>query len=136
MPGPPPKPTALKVLEGNPGKRRLNDREPKPTVGCRPPDWLAGEALVEWEKHAPRLERLGLLTEIDGEALAALCVLLVQFATEAQAEEPKTSKLMFLSKELRGLWSRFGMTPADRSRVKVEKKDKPESKLQRFRGAS
>ena len=25
-----PKPTALKVLEGNPGKRPLNDREPVP----------------------------------------------------------------------------------------------------------
>ena len=25
-----PTPTAIKVLEGNPGKRPLNDREPKP----------------------------------------------------------------------------------------------------------
>lgn len=25
-----PKPTALKELEGNPGKRTLNDKEPKP----------------------------------------------------------------------------------------------------------
>ena len=28
-----PKPTALKVLEGNPGKRPLNDREPVPPKG-------------------------------------------------------------------------------------------------------
>lgn len=28
-----PKPTALKVLEGNPGKRPLNDHEPIPPKG-------------------------------------------------------------------------------------------------------
>ena len=40
-----PKPTALKVLEGNPGKRPLNDREPVPpkaTLKC--PAWLLPEA--------------------------------------------------------------------------------------------
>jgi phage terminase small subunit len=31
--GPAPKPTAIKRLEGNPGKRKLNEMEPKMTVG-------------------------------------------------------------------------------------------------------
>ena len=36
-----PKPTALKLLEGNPGKRPINEHEPVPpkgTVKC--PTWL------------------------------------------------------------------------------------------------
>ena len=40
-----PKPTALKVLEGNPGKRPLNENEPKPerkAPEC--PSWLEPEA--------------------------------------------------------------------------------------------
>jgi hypothetical protein len=33
MPGPPPKPTHLKLVTGNPGRRPLNKREPKPKPG-------------------------------------------------------------------------------------------------------
>jgi phage terminase small subunit len=135
MPGPPPKPTALRILQGNPGKRRLNHDEPKPVAKCVPPAWLPALVLVEWKRQAPALEKLGLLTELDGEAFATLCTLSVALQLEANDEQPSVSKLLYLSKELRGLWSRFGMTPADRSRVKVEK-DKPASKLSGFvRGA-
>ena len=39
-----PKPTALKVLEGNPGKRPLNDHEPIPPKGeLKCPSWLLPE---------------------------------------------------------------------------------------------
>lgn len=129
MPGPPPKPTALKILTGNPGKRKLNDREPMPEPRCAPPAWLAPEALVEWKRQAPPLERLGLLTEIDGEAFATLCMLTVAL----KDEDLSVTQLLYVSKELRGLWSRFGKTPADRSRVKVDQ-PKPDTKLQRFLG--
>jgi phage terminase small subunit len=135
MPGPPPKPTALKILAGNPGKRRLNDQEPQPEAKCVPPAWLPPDVREEWKRQAPALERLGLLTEIDGEAFAMLCTLSVSLQNEANSEDgANVSKLLFLSKELRGLWSRFGMTPADRARVKVEK-PKPKTKLERFNRA-
>ena len=40
-----PKPTAVKVLEGNPGKRSLNTGEPKPDKKApRCPAWLEDEA--------------------------------------------------------------------------------------------
>ena len=48
-----PKPTALKVLEGNPGKRPLNDREPVPPKGTlKCPAWLLPEAKKEWKRLA------------------------------------------------------------------------------------
>ncbi len=41
MAGRKPKPTAVKKLEGNPGKRKLNKNEPVPAKGMSTcPDWL------------------------------------------------------------------------------------------------
>ena len=44
-----PKPTAIKVLEGNPGKRPLNEHEPAPPkANIKCPTWLLPEAKKEW----------------------------------------------------------------------------------------
>ena len=48
MAGRKPKPTALKKLEGNPGKRKLNTKEPIPAKGMpNCPEWLLPEAKKE-----------------------------------------------------------------------------------------
>src|SRR5579859_506648 len=74
MRGRKPKPSRLKILQGNPGKRPLNDKEPQPAAG-RPscPKALGGEARKEWNRVARALLRLGLLTHIDRAALAGYC---------------------------------------------------------------
>ena len=69
-----PKPTALKELEGNPGKRPLNTHEPQPekkAPSC--PKWLEPEARKEWRRLAPYMERIGILTEADRTAFASYC---------------------------------------------------------------
>lgn len=44
MAGRKPKPTAVKKLEGNPGKRKLNSKEPVPTKGMSTcSEWLMPE---------------------------------------------------------------------------------------------
>jgi P27 family predicted phage terminase small subunit len=69
-----PKPTALKLLQGNPGKRSLNGREPRPEVVAPDrPDWLSPAAAAEWERVVPELLALGLLTRLDRAALCAYC---------------------------------------------------------------
>ena len=69
-----PKPTAVKVLEGNPGKRSLNTAEPKPEKKApRCPSWLEDEAKKEWKRMSKQLEQLGILTEIDMAAFAGYC---------------------------------------------------------------
>ena len=66
-----PKPTALKELEGNPGRRPLNGAEPKPDRKApRCPSWLEEEAKKEWRVWAI-LEQMGLLTEMDMAAFAS-----------------------------------------------------------------
>ena len=47
-----PKPTAVKVLEGNPGKRQLNPFEPQPGKRApQCPEWLNEEAKKEFENQ-------------------------------------------------------------------------------------
>jgi phage terminase small subunit len=69
-----PKPTALKVLEGNPGKRPLNEKEPQPKRQApRCPSWLEPEAKKEWKRMAKTLEAIGVLTQVDKAAFAGYC---------------------------------------------------------------
>lgn len=56
-----PTPTAIKELEGNPGKRKLNENEPKPerkAPAC--PKWLDKDARKEWHRLAKKMEALGI----------------------------------------------------------------------------
>jgi len=74
------KPTNLKILEGNPGKRPLPKDEPRPAGGAPAcPEWLCSLAKQEWERIAPQLEVLGLLTPVDMVALAGYCEFYAEF---------------------------------------------------------
>lgn len=73
--GPLPKPAALKLLEGNPGKRALdlsagvNPRVEIPST----PKHLGVEARKEWKRITPILEELGLISGLDRAALGLYC---------------------------------------------------------------
>src|SRR5258708_39209368 len=85
-----PKPTRLKVLTGNPGKRPLNDGEPRPEVAIPDcPGELGETARPEWNRLVGELAALKMLTNFDRAALAAYCG---PNALWAQATEP-TPKL-------------------------------------------
>src|SRR4051812_21548502 len=71
--GPAPKPTALRVLEGNRAKRPLR-REPKPRLGAPEcPKELQGEARAEWQRIVPDLDQIGLLARADRAVLMSYC---------------------------------------------------------------
>jgi P27 family predicted phage terminase small subunit len=85
MAGRKPKPTHLKLLQGNPGKRPINSAEPKPPAELPPaPEHLSAAAKTEWTHMGQQLLTLGLLTSIDRAAFAAYCVV---WARWAEAEE-------------------------------------------------
>ena len=74
MSGPAPKPAALKVIQGNPGRRPINKDElavPVHAPDC--PDHLHDEARAEWDRMIPRLLRFRLVSELDTAALALYC---------------------------------------------------------------
>ena len=70
--GRPRKPTKLKILEGNPGRRPLNKSEPEyaPTV-AKPSD-LTPTASEWWDLVVPQLVRLGLAQSVDQPSLVLL----------------------------------------------------------------
>ena len=128
------KPTAIKILEGNPGKRKLNDREPKPVKRAPPcPKWLEAEARQEWKRLAKALEAMGVLSEVDMAVFAAYCQ---AYGRWKQAESKITDgNLVFLTPSgypqqnpylsiaqqnmrlMHRFATEFGLTPAARSRI-------------------
>ena len=65
-PGPKPKPTALKIAQGNPGHRPLPKNEPRPRVAAPSmPDFLDAGGRAEWRRVVPILLEMGLLTKMD-----------------------------------------------------------------------
>lgn len=143
--GPAPLPTAVKVLRGNPGKRRLNDREPQPGAERLPsaPRWMGEEARRQWRKVAGPLHRCGLLTEIDALALAMLCEAFAQYikaketvdtdgmlltgATGNLYQHPAVSLMKGARVEILKWAREFGMTPSARSRITLDAPGEEES---------
>ena len=136
MRGRKPKPTALKELAGNPGKRKSNAQEPslrRAIPQC--PKHLSAEAKREWKRMATELYNAGLLTNIDRSALAAYCqawarwaqaerilakkgtVILTSFGNLIQS--PYLSIANTAVEQMRKFLTEFGMTPSSRSRVKA-----------------
>jgi len=136
MRGRKPIPSALHLIRGNPGKRKRNDREPQPAaLGPAPPAWLADDARAEWQRLAPMLARLGVLTETDADALAAYCEAWVTWKQATQKlrqfgmvvkgkhELPTTSPYVRIAHhamtQMRAFLVEFGMTPSSRARIRV-----------------
>lgn len=68
------KPTRLKLLEGNPGRRPLNDQEPQPPPALlEPPAELPKIARDEWHRLGKKLYELGMLTDLDQTIMEAYC---------------------------------------------------------------
>lgn len=136
MPGPPPKPTALKLLAGNPGKRTLNDSEPQPErVAPARPRGLPRGAKKFWDAHAEKLEKLGILTEVDGPAFTMMARHwdLATRAAKQIEQDGLTTKdengavrkhpLLQVWRENSAAFLRyaaqFGLTPSARSRLNI-----------------
>lgn len=66
------KPTALKELAGNPGKRAINKTEPKPKLGLAAPIGMTPRAKTVWAKLSTSMP-LGVFTACDSFLLCAYC---------------------------------------------------------------
>src|SRR5262249_38927021 len=124
------------ILAGNPGKRPLNSNEPKPKTGRpRCPSWLDADAKRKWRALVPELERLGLLTVVDGDALAAYCQAWAEFklATETLRPDgrtfttdsgslpphPAVAQQRSAWQAVRAFAALFGLDPSSRTRLSV-----------------
>jgi P27 family predicted phage terminase small subunit len=142
MSGPPPKPTALRIYEGNRSHRPLPDREPSPlTAEPSMPRHLDAQARKEWKRLVPILLSMRVLSEGDGVALGNLCMtystliqaqrlmlkastgkrspLLMQTRSGYVQQSPLLSIINGQMAALTIMLREFGLTPASRTRVQT-----------------
>lgn len=146
--GRPSKPTALKLIEGNKGKRGLNKQEPDPEYleDLTAPDYLSAAAKQVWDEVAPNLRKAMLLTTIDVQTLAMGCTAIAQYRTAARQLGDNLVKAKMVEpadgsggpavatgehinpwlivqsmsfKQAMAVFMQFGMSPAARARVSI-----------------
>jgi P27 family predicted phage terminase small subunit len=144
-----PKPTHLKLLEGNPGRRPLNRKEPVPKGYLSdPPEWMSDSQRAGWNyaiEHAPN----GLLKKLDSSVLVVWVVAedLHRQATIAvekfglitkspKAGEPMQNPyLPIINRQAQIMMkaaAELGFTPSSRSRVEVDAPDGEEDQAEAF----
>ena len=136
MAGRPRKPTRIKELTGNPGKRPLNRREPQPDQGPPTrPNWLLPEAKREWVRVTRELAEMGLLARADRAALSNYCEWWARWVQAERAlkecgltfttqngyvqQRPEVAIAQKAAAICKSFLTEFGLTPASRSRVVV-----------------
>ena len=133
------KPTALRLIQGNPSGKKITKREPKVAVGARMPQGMSPGAQKHWPQIASLLTASRILTKIDATALAAYCELFARWrdaadniakhgvtvpgAAGALKISPHWSAFIQATSEMRRYLAEFGMTPAARVRVSAVGKD-------------
>lgn len=138
--GRPPKPTKLKLLEGNPGKRALPKNEPTPPIAAgeiEPPRLLQGNALAAWQRLAPILQGMQVLSVADLEKLAMGCEALGDYldlrarikkvgrvystltVTGSRVYRPRPEVAMATDawKKASSILSEYGLSPSARAKV-------------------
>lgn len=92
--GPKPKPTAIRILEGNPGRLPINDAEPKIERGPTMPSVVAMDeiAAVEWERVIECMPA-GVFTAAD-DAVLAQYALAWSVVVRARADIDKHGQLV------------------------------------------
>lgn len=137
--GPKPAPAAIREAKGNPGKRRVaidTAATLAATSGVAPPAWLKGDALKTWDRLAPNVARLKLLTPVDAESFGRYCRNLARWLKmqdlldadgETYESESNHGKLKRvnpafligdrLARLLEAQEAVFGLNPAERQRI-------------------
>ena len=129
-----PTPTAIKELEGNPGRRPLNRNEPVPVYRAPPcPKTLGPEAKREWRRLAKTLESMHVLTELDMAVFATYCDAYEQWKKATEfinthgsvirtpsgylQQIPQVSIAQTYAKLMNRCAEQMGLTPSARSRI-------------------
>lgn len=136
--GRPPKPTAVRIAEGMRGHRPLNENEPDPAPGLPDmPTGLSTWGRKLWTSTVEELDRLNLLTIVDGGAFEAAIIgadtahesdrrirLLLQKINRGKGEQEDYYRLSIMNSVSKKGWQQFksfavefGMTPASRTRL-------------------
>ena len=136
-----PKPVALKLIEGNRGKRRIPKTVMPPPACPVKPTGMCAPARKEWDRIAPQLDRLGLLTDLDRTALQGYCECYAHRAAAARllhtrgmmvgkVKNPAAQMFRDMDTAARAWCAEFGLSPSARARMVLP--DEKNLDLERF----
>ncbi|SFN23137.1 phage terminase small subunit P27 family [Nitrosomonas communis] len=131
------KPTHLKIVEGNKGKRAINGQEPDPDYlnDLTPPEFLTDSAKVVWEEIAQNLRDARVLTVLDIPMLQMVCESVATYRNAVKKCEERHAKGSIGESSSIGYWEmiksmsfkqamaamqQFGMSPAARTRIAIQ----------------
>ncbi|MFE4355118.1 phage terminase small subunit P27 family [Kitasatospora sp. NPDC056800] len=122
-------------MTGNPGNRPIPDAPVASGDFPSPPDWLDDIALAEWNRLAPILDGMGIITPADRVAIAAYCQaysLYVNATRDLSAngfsaegrqgsvvKNPALQAQIAAQDQMAKWGGKLGLTPADRARLAV-----------------
>lgn len=131
-----PKPSSLKVIEGNTARRPAKKELKAKAVMPPKPKTLSEAARKVWDEVAPELAELGVLARVDATTLETFCNNLVMmrrlqrfidengysYTTETKngimhRQFPEVGILQKCQTQHRAFMSEFGMSPASRTRL-------------------
>jgi phage terminase small subunit len=107
-----PKPAQLKVVQGNPGKRRINTGEPQSVPLAGPPNGMSAQDRAVW-REVVEAAPPGVLKQAD----RFLVELTVRLLRQARASGAEVSP--GIATQLRQCLAEMGMSPSARSRLSV-----------------
>lgn len=140
-PGPKKKPTTLALIQGNPGKRPLNEQEPEPPRVYRPraPRGMTKIEQAKWGKMCELLAGMRVLTAADLDALEIYvrewCSMmealrdinergkLLRLPNGNTMWNPSWSAYKHSQKVVRNLQAEFGLTPSSRTGIVADAGD-------------
>lgn len=129
------KPTMLKLLQGNPGNRPINEEEPQPKklFEPEPPEHFNEIQSAKWRDLSRQLSACRVLTELDLDALQmyveSWCAMnvcladltdrgkLLRTPTGGAMWNPSWTEYKHAANMVRSLQSEFGLTPSARTGV-------------------
>jgi P27 family predicted phage terminase small subunit len=147
MAGRPPKASALRLIEGNRGKRAINKQEPDPSYlnDLAAPEWLPVPARAIWDELAPHLRAAKMLTTIDVQMLCKGCIAIAQYrhatkmlgdtlVLDSESHDECGVKVVTKAatlnqwmvaqsmafKQAMAVMQQFGMSPAARTRIAIQ----------------
>lgn len=127
------KPSALKLIDGNPGNRPINPHEPKPpkVYAPDPPVGFTTIQTAKWNEITGKLAKIRVLTELDLDALeiyvrewvnlqnaitdVAARGKMVQLPSGGVMWNPSWTQLKHSQACCRSIMAEFGMTPSTRT---------------------
>jgi P27 family predicted phage terminase small subunit len=150
MRGRKPKPTKLRLIEGNPGKRAINRDEPKPdNIKPDMPSDLSKEAQNEWIRICEDLDKMGLLSRADsliivclsqaearrkrGEIEVAKSGEIITTVSGNVIQNPWLGVVNRAMDQIKAFSVELGLTPSARSRLHTTEK-KPINRRERLLG--